>query len=395
MRVLHISPNFPRADGDPHSPWLVELMQRLEARGIETAMLAPAFRGLSDHRVYGLMVYRFRYAPARFETLTHESGAPNRLQKNPFLYLLVPSYLLFGLVRALALVRQKRYDVIHVHWPLPQIFFGLAAKWTTGARLVATSYGADMRMAKRMPPVRWVLRGLMRRADALVATSPIVAREVAEVTGRTPRIVPYWFTSALFPPAATPPARGTTIHLLAVGRMIERKGYADLIRALAFLPRDLNVQLTMVGEGQERPRLEALSRELGVDARVTWLSGIPDAELARWYGACNVFVHPSIVDRTGDTESVGTVLMEAMSYARPIVSTNVGGIPDVIQDGVTGLLVPEKNPQALADAITRVLCDDELARRLGAAARASIQAQVDWDKSVDEIVRIYAGEDTL
>ena len=394
MRVLQISPSFARAEGDYHSPWTVELMQRLQARGIETEMLAPAFRGLKDHRVYGLLVHRFRYAPARFETLTHESGAPNRLQKNPLLYLLVPPYLVCGLVSTLRLVRQKRYDVIHVHWPLPQIIFGIAAKWLTGARLVATSYGADMRMAKRIPITRGVLRWMMRRADALIAQSPITAREVAEVTGRTPRIVEYWITSAQVPASITPTARGAANHLLAVGRMIERKGYEYLIRALPLLPNELNVDLTMVGEGQERPRLEALSRELGVAGRVKWLSGISDADLARLYTDCNVFVHPSIVDRSGDTESVGTVLMEAMSHARPIVTTNVGGIPDVIHDGETGLMVPEKDPQALAAAIVRVLCDEQLAQRLGAAARASIQAQVNWDKSVDEIVRIYAGEDT-
>lgn len=391
MRVLHISPNFARAEGDPHSPWLVELMQRLHARGIETAMLAPAFKGLRDHRVYGLPVYRFRYAPARFETLTHESGAPNRLQKNPFLYLLILPYLLAGLARTLALVRRQKYDVIHVHWPLPQIVFGLAAKWLTGARLVATSYGVDMRMAKRMTPVRWLLRWLMRRADALIATSPIVAREVAEVTGRAPRIIEYWIT---LPATLTPHTRGATSELLAIGRFIERKGYAYLIRALPLLPRDLNARLTLVGDGQEQARLESLCRELGVADRVTWFSRIPDADLARLYAACDVFVHSSIVDRTGDTESVGMVLLEAMSYARPIVATNVGGIPDVIQDGVTGLLVPEKNPQAIADALTRVLCDAELARRLGAAARESIRAQVNWDRTLDAMVEVYEGADT-
>ncbi|MEW5718627.1 MAG: glycosyltransferase family 4 protein [Chloroflexota bacterium] len=394
MRVLHIASSFARAEGDYHSPWTVELMRRLQARGIETAMLAPSFKGLRDHRVYGLPVYRFRYAPAVWETLTHESGAPNRLQKNPLFYFLLLPYLASGLARTLALVRHKRYDVIHVHWPLPQIVFGLAAKWATGARLVATSYGAEMRMAKRFPPVRGVLRWMMRRADALVAQSPITAREVAEMTGRAPRIIDYWIASALIPTTVTPPTRGALNHLLAVGRMIERKGYVYLIRALPHIPNDLNAHLTLVGEGQERPHLEALCRELGVSDRVTWLSGIPDAELARLYGACNVFAHPSIVDRTGDTESVGTVLMEAMSYARPIVATNVGGIPDVIEDGVTGLLVPEKNPRALADAITRVLRDDALARRLGTAARARIQSRVNWDQTIDDIVAVYSGADT-
>ncbi|MBI5035087.1 MAG: glycosyltransferase family 4 protein [Chloroflexi bacterium] len=394
MRVLQIATSAARFEGDYHSPWIVELMQRLQARGVETELLAPSFKGLGDHRIYGMHFYRFRYAPAQWETLTHESGAPNRLQKNPLLYLLIVPYLLSGMARTLALVRKNRYDVIHIHWPLPQIIFGLAAKFLFHTRLVSTSYGADMRMAKRIAPARWVLRWMMRRADALIGQSPITMREIEEVTGRKARLVEYWITSAQVPTSVTPPKRGATNHLLAVGRMIERKGYEYLVRALPLIAKDLNVHLTMVGAGQELERVQELSRELNVADRVTWLSGITDEELARLYGECNVFVHPSIIDRGGDTESVGTVLMEAMSHARPIVATNVGGIPDVIQDGVTGLLVPEKNPQAFADAITRVLCDDELAHRLGTAARKVIQAQVDWDKSVDQIVRIYAGENT-
>jgi glycosyltransferase involved in cell wall biosynthesis len=296
---------------------------------------------------------------------------------------------LFGIARMFALARSQRYDVIHVHWPLPQIIFGLVGKWVCGARLVATAYGVDMRMAKRMPPVRWVLRWMMQRADALIATSPIVAREVAEVTACTPRIIPYWIT---IPPTIAP--RASASHLLAVGRLVERKGYDYLIRALALLPCDLNARLTLVGEGHEFARLEALCRELGVAEHVTWLSNVPDIELARVYDSCDVFVHSSIVDRTGDTESVGMVLLEAMSHARPIVATNVGGIPDVIEDGVTGLLVPEKNPQALADAIMRVLRDDALAQRLGAAARARVCAQVNWDQTIDDIIAVYAGADT-
>jgi len=337
--------------------------------------------------VYGLPVYRFRYAPAAFETLTHESGAPNRLQKNPFLYLLIPPYLLGGLARLFTL-GQPRYDVVHVHWPLPQIIFGVAYKWVTGARLVATSYGADMRMAKRLWLARVVLRWLMRRADALVATSPIVAREVREVTGVTPRIIEYWIT---LPPDPAPSPPHTPLQLLAVGRLIERKGYAYLLRALALVQNELDARLTLVGDGQERAQLDALARELGIAARVHIISRASDAELARLYATCDVFAHSSIVDQTGDTESVGMVLLEAMSYARPIVATNVGGIPDVIQHDATGILVPEKDPRAFADALLALAREPARAQRLGAAARASIAAQVNWDKSVDALVQIYAG----
>jgi len=391
MRVLHIVSTFARAEDDTQVPWLVELVHRLHARGIECAVLAPAYKGLRDHSIAGIPVYRFRYAPARLETLTHESGAPNRLKKNPLLFLLVVPYLIAGIARAGVLNRSHRFDVIHVHWPLPHMVFGMVARGRARTRLVATFYGAEIRFARWLPLMTSVLRWLMRPSDALIAIAPFVAREVEQTLGRRAHVIPYW---SRVPTAAAPRAREHTTHeLLAVGRLIERKGYEYLLCALSLIPAPLDARLTIVGRGQERARLDALCDELGITARVRWSADLSDKALARLYDECRVFVHPSIVDRGGDTESVGIVLLEAMSHACPIVATRVGGIPDVIEDGVTGLLVAEKDPRALANAITRLLTDTDLAQRLGAAAYRRAQALMNWDQSVDALLRVYAGEE--
>ena len=92
-RLLIITTNFPRWPGDPHSPWLVELLGLLREQGIRIEVLAPAYAGQGNQNIYGMSVHRFRYAPARWETLTHDKGAPNKIRRNPWYLLLLPIYL--------------------------------------------------------------------------------------------------------------------------------------------------------------------------------------------------------------------------------------------------------------------------------------------------------------
>ena len=101
-RLLIITTNFPRWPGDPHSPWLVELLGLLREQGIQIEVLAPAYAGQGNQQIYEMPVHRFRYAPARWETLTHDEGAPNKIRRNPWYLLLLPIYLAAGHAGGLA-----------------------------------------------------------------------------------------------------------------------------------------------------------------------------------------------------------------------------------------------------------------------------------------------------
>jgi len=179
------------------------------------------------------------------------------------------------------------------------------------------------------------------------------------------------------------------LRILFVGRLIERKGLPYLIEALGGLRQHLPAALDIVGTGSQQAALEQVAAERGVADVVRFLGRVSNSELARLYASCDVFVLPSIVDSHGDTEGLGVVLLEAMSYGRPVVATDVGGIPDIVLDERTGLLVPQKDAPALAHAMRRLLANRALAKRLGAGGRDHVRAHFSWPSIVDRVLALY------
>ncbi len=384
-KLLIVTTNFPRWEGDPHSPWLVHLLGLLQARGFEIEVFAPASAGNRSHVIHGMPVHRFRYAPARWETLTHNEGAPNKIRRNPLYLLLLPFYLLMGVLAAWRVARRGRFDVIHVHWPMPQGLLGLAARAAGGGRLVATFYGADLVMSQRFRLVRPFVRDFARRCAEVAAISSFTARETVQMTGREPRIIPYGIE---LPPADA----GASVEpglILNVGRLVERKGQVYLIEALALLAQRPEAHLVIVGEGHERPALEEAIRRHNLGDRVTLAGRVSDEVLCDLYARCQVFVLPAIVDSAGDTEMLGMVSLEAMRYGKPVVATRVGGIADIVVDGSTGLLVEQRDPAALAGAIAGLLDDPAAAERLGRNGYAFARDHFAWPAILAQTLALY------
>jgi glycosyltransferase involved in cell wall biosynthesis len=391
MRVLYLVTNFARWEGDVHSPWFLELIPLLRERGVEVEVLAPSYQGLKDQVVYDIPVYRFRYFFSPWETLTHLEGAPNKLRQNPLYLLLVPFYLFFGTLRTIRRCRRQRYDVIHVHWPMPQGLFGIVGRWSGGGRLVTTFYGADLAVTRRFPFLQSLLKWFVRASDAVAAISSFTGSQVDTMTGVKPVVIPYGIN---VPPLKeyAPPSLGSR-RILAIGRLIERKGHVYLLQALAELTkRRDDVRLTILGRGSERARLESLIDELGLADKVQLLDYVSDEELAELYQQCDLLVQPSITDSGGDFEGLGMVLLEAMSYQKPVVATKVGGILDIVHHNETGLLVEERDSRALAQAIEAVLTDENRARELGQAGFAYVKEHFSWSRIVDQVMALYSPE---
>jgi glycosyltransferase involved in cell wall biosynthesis len=405
MKVLYLVTNFARWEGDPHSPWLVEQALRLRERGVESAVLAPSYKGLRDHEIHGIPVHRFRYFPSRWEDLTHLEGGPNKI-KNPLYLPLILPYMFFGTLAVIRHCRRQRYDVLHVHWPLPQGVFGLVGQNISGARLVTSFHGAELLLTRRYPFLKPVLRYIVKRSDAVSANSSFTASLVRELADVEVKVIPYGSTIVardVLPIAAGPEPRPEPLgpeprdegrhgerRILFVGRLIERKGLPYLIEAMDLLPSEIRVRLDIVGAGGQRPLLERLVKDKSLAERVFFRGRIPYAELAELYAGCDLFVLPAIVDSRGDTEGLGVVLVEAMSYKKPVIATNVGGIPDIVHHNETGILVEQCDPQALAQAIETVLTDENRARELGQAGFAYVKEYFSWPRIVDQVMALYS-----
>lgn len=391
MKVLFVMSSFPRWEGDIHTPWAVELIHRLQARGVDVTVLAPAYQGLRDHTAAGIPIKRFRYAPSAWETLTHESGAPSKIRRNPLYLALLPAYLLAGAARLRRLCRDLRPDVIHVHWPIPHALLAFWGCPRRRPRLISTFYGADAALVRRYPTLRPLLRRVVQESDTCTAISRYTAEMVHQLAGVRPAVIPYGMdlSARVSLPAVQKPA---AFEILTVGRLIERKGHAVLLRAFAQLLRRRNdVALTIIGEGQERPRLEALIQELGLEGAAVLRGRVSDEELQQAYARCDIFVLPAILDAGGDTEGLGMVLLEAMRYEKPVVASAIGGITDIVEHDVSGLLVPPADAEALAGTLTYLLENPERARELGCRARRLNAERFDWNQIVDAYRRLYTG----
>ena len=390
MRILHVVTAFPRFPNDVISPWLVELLKRLKARGHEVEVFTSAYRGGGGNEFAGIPVHRFRYFPAAFEDLTHEENTPDRLRRSFRHKIMPPFYLAAGVPAIWRLCRRRRYHIIHVHWPLPHMLFGWAAQRACDARIVTTWYGLELRwMKSSLGFLTGFVRRALRSADENVAISSATAREIASIEPVPVRVIPYGIGFPEVAAARRANADGT-FTILFVGGLLERKGVTHLVDAVRRLPARLPWKLVLVGEGPDLADLQAQARAGGIEDRVAFRGQVPDAELHAAYSAADVFVLPAVVDSRGDTEGLGVVLLEAMNYHLPVIASGLGGITDIVLHEKTGLLVPQRDPQALADALLRIADDPALAARLAAGGHQHAQQNFSWEVITDRWEECYA-----
>ena len=437
MKVLVIGSVYPRFHEDAEVPWLRTSIAHLKKAGIGIQVLAPAYKGLKSHEIDGVKVNRFRYAPASLEILTHEEGAPSKMASKPWLQLLAIPYIISGFFRCLSICRKWKPDVIHAHWPFPHAYIALGAAKLFRIPLVLNFHGAELLLIRKKKWVKPLLKFAIGQAQAVFANSSFTAGKIKALRNVDVEWSPYGTTleggSLPLAPAAdaasATPSSGRTalsdsslsahgprmvegtpqrpephpvngkFKILFVGRHIERKGICYLIEAAKYLPRD-KFEIRIVGVGdlteklkEQAAQVDALApAELRHDegnAEIIFTGKLSPEALVNEYRTANVFTLPAIVDSKGDTEGLGVVLIEAMELGLPIVASNVGGIPDVVIDGETGILVPEKDPEALASAYKRLAAEPGLIKQLLAGAQKRINECFTWDGIIDRQIAVY------
>jgi glycosyltransferase involved in cell wall biosynthesis len=290
-----------------------------------------------------------------------------------------------------ALLRAQQPDIIHLQAPYP---VGEIAQWLVSRkRPYIVSYQADInRLSQRIIMLAYgpLFISILRQAAAVLATSPNFAAHSPYLQRVADRvvIVPLGIDTDRFSPrpAADVPAPAGPLTLLYVGQLRHYKGVADLLHALSLIPLPKRPRLLLSGNGPMRAEWEALSQALNLQAHATFLGNVPEADLPAMYRSADLFVLPS----TSRAESFGMVLVEAMASGLPCLTTEIAsGNSYVVQDGQTGLVVAPRSPEALAQALTRLIEDPALRARMGQAGRARALREFTRDTMVDRVEAVY------
>lgn len=393
-KVLVIGSVYPRFHEDAEVPWLRTSIAHLKKAGLDIQVLAPSYKGLKSHEIDGVKVNRFRYAPASWEFLTHEEGAPSKMANKPWLQLLAIPYIISGFFKCIKICRKFKPDIIHAHWPFPHAYIALGAAKLFKIPLVLNFHGAELLLIRKKKWVRPLLKFAISQAQAVFANSSFTAGKIKALRNVDVEWSPYGTTleggsNVENPQRPTPHPVNGKFKILFVGRHIERKGICYLIEAAKYLPRD-QFEIRIVGVGDLTEQLKEQAAHASADsAEIVFTGKLSPEALAGEYKTANVFTLPAIVDSKGDTEGLGVVLIEAMELGLPIVASNVGGIPDVVIDGVSGILVPEKDPQALANAYKRLAAEPELVEHLLAGSQKRIAECFTWDGIIQRQIAVY------
>ncbi len=388
MRVLFLTSVYPRRHDDSEVPWMRESVRRLVQAGVEVEILAPSWKGLPSHKIDGVTVHRFRYSSAATEILTHDEGAATKTRTKPWLQLLAVPYIISGFRSCWKLCAPGRFDAIHCHWPFPHGLIAQAGRIRAKLPVVLNFHGAELLLMRRKKWIRPILRWLLGQAQAVLCNSSFTRGRIHDVREVAVELSPYGTTLPEGETKASPErAPDEPFEILFVGRHIERKGIEHLIDAMAFLEGE-RFRLTIVGHGDRTPALMERAGATG-DGRIRFTGKLSTEDLAAAYARASVFVLPAVVDSKGDTEGLGVVLIEAAEMGLPLVGSDVGGIPDVVVHGESGLLAPPGDPRALAERLRTLADDPDLARRLVAGARDRTRRMFSWDVVIPHLVGIY------
>ena len=340
-------------------------------------------------------VYRFQYFFPGLNRLAYGSGILPNLKRNPLLWIQVPFFMLAMIFKTFIVARRLRPDVIHAHWILPQGLVALIIGFILKIPVITTAHGADafglnnrfLTLLKRM---------VIRHSHAWTSNTDITASSFSGANhDANYKKIPMGVDVKKFAQGNPTSLRAKITNnikmVLFVGRLVQKKGVDSLLKAFSLLPAPAknSTILWIIGDGDQKSYLINLTCSLGIQDSVSFLGQIDNDSLPDYYAAADLFVGPSTTTDYGDTEGQGIVFAEAAASHLCVLATNSGGIPEVIVDGETGILVPPDDYSKLSKEMAKLLSDEEMRDTLAQNAYDIVSRVFDWNSIANQFRDLY------
>jgi phosphatidyl-myo-inositol dimannoside synthase len=400
VNILVLTSAYPKFDGDGTAPFMASITEHVAARGHTMHVVLPEHAEWARPAVEGNVHYHpYRYSPSRSWTpWGYAQSLEGGVKLKRRLYGLAPAVFVSARHACRRLAASQRFDVVHAHWVIPNGFIAAGVSDRRGIPLVVTLHGSDISLAERKPWLARLARRTFARARVVTAPSDDLLRRASRLgaTGEV-ELIPWGADPDVFRPDPAGAQRVRRLHgvtesdvlVLGVGRFVRWKGFDDLVTSLASARVEMpNLKVVLVGDGDIRRELEAQVAVLGLADLVSFAGMAVRDDVNAYLSAADIVAVPS-VHADGFVDGQPTVALEAMAAARPLVVTRVGGLPDLVREGENGLVVEERDPDALAKAIVSLARDATRRTAMGAAGRARVERELNWDTVADRLIRVY------
>jgi len=291
----------------------------------------------------------------------------------------------YAFLRLALVVIKFRPRIVNVHYVSTQSIYATLLSYFFNFKLIVSIHGLGLQSLPRRPAyIHWIYRWVLRRAGYITSCSQALLNDAKERVGGIENksvVIHNCVNAGNF--TCQNPFIHERPYILTIGNFHAYKGIDLLIMAFARFYEERNVDLFIAGEGAKRKKLEELMQALGVEERVHFFGTADDDEKIALLNGCEFFVLPSRI------EPFGIVILEAMAAQKAVIAADVDGIPEIIKDGVNGLLVEPKNDKALASAIVRLLEDRQLRDTLASNGRRTVEEQFPLDKQTNAFLEVY------
>jgi glycosyltransferase involved in cell wall biosynthesis len=399
--VVMITTSYPRFPGDTVGTFMEPIAHGVAARGHEVHVVLPWHPKLRRPEREGRVHFHpFHYAPHPSMNIF---GYAEALRADVNLrwkaFAAAPLALAAGWWTARRVAARVGATIMHGHWVIPGGAIGATA--TRGLPLVISLHGSDVYVAERHAIAGRVAGHAFSRAGWVTACSADLRSRALRLGADEQRsdVVPYGVDADRFrpDPAVRADVRASlgigeaTPMVFAAGRFVRKKGFEYLIDAIARLATraDSRVMLVMGGDGDLRDEFVARARDAGIAERVRFVGLLSQDAVARHFAAADVIAVPSVRDDSGNVDGLPNVVLESLASATPLVATPAGGIASAVDHDRTGMLVPERDSEALAAAIDELLASPEKRRALGESARADVIERFGWARAAERFEHAY------
>ncbi len=404
MKVCMLTHTYPRFPEDVNGPFIEALAETLQDLGAEVTVLTPydvCFNRTSKDHDVELRTYKYVY-PRRFHLLGYSRTIEADIRLKKKVFFLAPLMFVSAFASLLKLTKENKYDILHAHWFLPNGFIAALVSKICRVPLIITLHGSDVFIAERNILFKNLAKVAFTQSDQITSCSPDLKDRLVKLgaDARKIKLIPYATNPTLFERKDNNAVAQIKTKLgikknqqviLALGRLVYKKGFEYLLQAAPSILQGIrNVKFVIAGDGDLREELKEQALKLGIRDVVIFPGTIYRDDIPNYFQMCDIFVMPSIRDHMGNVDGLPNVILEAMAAEKPVVATNVGGISLAIKDNVNGIIVEEKNPTELAEAILRLLKSQQLRSKLAKAARKEIVESLNWENISKKFLEIYA-----